>query len=399
MSILDLSAVFNGSFSSIWIWGSKTAFSHFLVSYLENIGLGNRFAGFVDNDPEQQNKYILGYKIFSPKNFTSCYSEEDVVFISCTKEENYVSIKKQLAENDISQNIIYVNPTHFDGMYYKSGNHIEIGDETDETISKCCNYIDFQQDYFKLLMNKLDRHPNRFHRKDWEFVFISRVLDLNNMLIPGKTGLGFAVGTEPLPSYFASRGVKCLATDLWEKDIFGNINSDWGKTGQNAEGNINLLYHKNIISRELFDKNIVYRNLDMNRIPSDIGKFDFCWSSCAIEHVGNLELSKQFLKNMIQVLKPGGIAVHTTEFNLSSNEDTLTEGCSVIYRRKDLEELKNWFENNGCEMRLSFKRGCRKEDMYLPFPPYPIEDKRDHLSLLVDKFVCTSYGIVIKKLY
>ena len=52
------------------------------------------------------------------------------------------------------------------------------------------------------------------HRKQWEFVFIVSSLEKLGMLTPGKRGLVFAAGTEPLISYFASLGVEIVATDM-----------------------------------------------------------------------------------------------------------------------------------------------------------------------------------------
>ena len=171
------------------------------------------------------------------------------------------------------------------------------------------------------------------------------------MLKEGKKGLGFAVGTEPLPAYFASKGCNILATDL------GSDNEDasgWITTGQNASGNKNILNGNNLCSEEVFNERVKYRNLNMNDITTDINGFDFCWSSCAIEHVGSLEKSKLFLKNMMKTLKPGGIAIHTTEFNLSSDEDTIMDGDSVIYRKKDTIEIAEWLRSEGHEINIDF---------------------------------------------
>jgi len=172
----------------------------------------------------------------------------------------------------------------------------------------------------------------------------------------------------------------------------------WANSGQNAGGDINKLWRPSILSKDDFDKHVIYRDVDMNEIPADIGQFDFCWSSCAIEHVGGLELSKRFLKNMINVLKPGGIAVHTTEFNLWSNEDTIEDGISVIYRRKDFEELKDWYSQHDCSLELSFKRGTGSVEMFLPLPPYEDGDTRNHLNLIIGQYASTSYALIIKKL-
>jgi hypothetical protein len=52
------------------------------------------------------------------------------------------------------------------------------------------------------------------HRKFWEFAYISQCLEERGMLQPGRRGLGFGVGREPLASVFAKRGCAIVATDL-----------------------------------------------------------------------------------------------------------------------------------------------------------------------------------------
>ena len=81
------------------------------------------------------------------------------------------------------------------------------------------------------------------------------------------------------------------------------------------------------------------RSVDMNSIPDDIEGYDFTWSACAFEHLGSIDKGLEFVKNSLKCLKPGGIAVHTTEFNASSDQNTLTSGPTVLFRKKDLELL------------------------------------------------------------
>jgi hypothetical protein len=72
----------------------------------------------------------------------------------------------------------------------------------------------------------------------------------------------------------------------------------------------------------------------MNHMPNDLKDFDFVWSSCSIEHLRSIEAGTLFMET--GCLRPGGVAVHTTEYNVSSNEDTLMAGSAVIFRRRDL---------------------------------------------------------------
>lgn len=373
---------------NVWVWGAKNNSASLLSRVL--IYSKANFLGFIDNDQRIQNSNICGYKVYSPEDFLLSYSPQDMIFICSTSSKSKEEIEAHLLSFGIKHNLVSIEKL---GIQGKWGNFITVGDEP-KLISKCCNYFDFEQDWFKTLMKKLSLTSNRAHRKDWEFCFISHVLDTKKMLEKGKRGLGFAVGMEPLPSFFASKGCSIVASDLWKENEF-NL---WAQTAQNALGDKSKLYFSDIIKKDDFEERVSYINLDMNNIPDDIGEFDFCWSSCAIEHVGSLELSKQFMKNMIRVLRPGGLAVHTTEFNLWSNEDTIEKGLSVIYRKKDFEELRDWYEHNGCEIELSFKRGSRPVETYLPFPPYSKDDTRDHLNLIIDNYASTSYGIIVKKL-
>lgn len=70
-----------------------------------------------------------------------------------------------------------------------------------------------------------------------------------------------------------------------------------------------------------------------------------------------MELAKEFLLNQMECLRPGGIAVHTTEYNLSSNDKTVEEGETVIFRKKDIEELVQVMGDHGYEMMVDFNPG------------------------------------------
>ena len=57
-----------------------------------------------------------------------------------------------------------------------------------------------------------------------------------------------------------------------------------------------------------------FRAVDMNDIPPDLRGFDFTWSSCALEHLGTLRAGADFVVEQMTCLRPGGVAVHTTEY-------------------------------------------------------------------------------------
>ena len=95
----------------------------------------------------------------------------------------------------------------------------------------------------------------------------------------------------------------------------------------------------------------------------------------------------------MRCLKPGGIAVHTTEFNCSSNDATLTEGGTVLFRRRDFEEIAKRLRADGHQIDLDFTAGSLPADRHVDLPPY---EQNVHLKLMYDQYVISSFGIVVQ---
>lgn len=234
--------------------------------------------------------------------------------------------------------------------------------------------------------------PWKLHRKLWEFGFICQALYERGMLVEGKKGLGFAVGEEPLPALFASRGCSIVATDLEATDSRAQV---WADTAQLAVS-VDKLERPGICAPELFRERVSFRPVDMNRIPADLSDFDFTWSSCSFEHCGSIELGLEFIVNQMKCLRPGGVAVHTTEFNLTSNDKTLTEGGTVIFRKRDIDELVRRLEKDGHFVEpLNYALGSSSGDTHIDTFPYAEEP---HLKLLLaERFVSTSIALIVTK--
>ena len=228
------------------------------------------------------------------------------------------------------------------------------------------------------------------HRKVWEWVYILEVLKQHGMLAEGKRGLGFGCGTEPLSALMASMGCEILATDLDEETA---QKQGWWKTHQHA-GGLAQLNEAQICDPDLFAKKVSYRSCDMNAVPNDLRDFDFVWSSCSLEHLGSLENGLEFIERSIDCLKPGGVAVHTTEFNLGTNDKTLESRATVAYRKKDIEGLALRLIGKGYKIPLiNFSPGDRMLDRVVDRPPY----RHSHLKLLVSRHLLTSIGLFVVK--
>jgi len=236
------------------------------------------------------------------------------------------------------------------------------------------------------------REAPRMHRKQWEFCYILQALETRGMLAPGKRGLGFGVGREPLAAVFASRGVSVLATDLEPE---GARQAGWVATAQHAVSKA-ALNDRGICDPETFEKLVEFRFMDMNAIDQDlVGQFDFVWSACALEHLGSIRRGLEFVVNSVRCLKPGGVAVHTTEFNCSSNRDTLDNASTVLFRKRDFLLLERRLKLMGAEMAFNFNLGEQPLDRHVDVPPYSTDS---HLKLQIMRWATTSFGLIVHKL-
>ncbi|MEP0391866.1 MAG: class I SAM-dependent methyltransferase [Erythrobacter sp.] len=260
----------------------------------------------------------------------------------------------------------------------------------DTPVSQACTQAQMESEIYADWCAHFNEKP-WLHRKQWEFVYILQSLHLGGMMEPGKRGLGFGVGGEPLPALFAEKGMSILGTDLDPEHAQG---LGWIETDQHAASK-NAMNNRGICSPEKFERLVDFRSMDMNALDPEIsGQFDFCWSACALEHLGSIEKGLKFIENSIDTLRPGGLAVHTTEFNCSSNASTLDNTSTVLFRRRDFERLGRRLARQGHTLTFNFDTGDQPADQHIDVPPYT---QNPHLKLQIAEWVTTSYGITVRK--
>lgn len=268
--------------------------------------------------------------------------------------------------------------------------NIPLPNDLDKRNSELCKAKDFYRDWYKRWCTEIGEPP-RFHRKQWEFVYIMQALWERGCLQEGKRGLVFAVGSEPLPAVFANYGCNILATDIFPDD---GISKGWNNDNQLCFG-LDSLYKSAICDRQTFDNRVEYQAVDMNNIPADLRNFDFNWSSCSFEHLGTIEKGFSFLKNQLKTLKNRGWAVHTTEYNITSNHETQDNNDTVIYRQRDINKIVSDLKKEGHLVEeLDFSLGGLPEDFQVDIEPH-LQDV--HLKLQIGNYVATSFGLIIQK--
>ena len=258
--------------------------------------------------------------------------------------------------------------------------------------SRLCRQGDFATDGFRYWITEM-HHPLQMNRKLWEWFFTADALYQRDMLQPGRRGLGFGVGREPLSALFAARGCDILATDM---SVDSATVAGWAGAGQHA-GALGELNTLGICQAADFAERVSFRPMNMNDIPLDLtDSFDFCWSSCALEHLGSLEHGMRFVEAAMRILKPGGVAVHTTEYNMSSVDGTFEAPELSLYRKTDLESLVGRLGAAGHMVEpFDWTHGSGFADGYVDLPPYfstPL-----HIRLRIAQFDCTSIGFIVHK--
>lgn len=145
-----------------------------------------------------------------------------------------------------------------------------------------------------------------FHRKVWEFNQALYGLRRLRRLAPQATALGIGCGHEELMYFFANRIARVIATDLYEGSWIG------------GESDADVLAHPAKYAPFKYrEDHLEVRRMDGLALDAETGTFDFVFCLSSIEHFGQLQDKLQALREMFRVLKPGGVAVLTTEVVLN----------------------------------------------------------------------------------
>jgi SAM-dependent methyltransferase len=150
------------------------------------------------------------------------------------------------------------------------------------------------------------------HRKDWEWALGIVAMQRFGKLNKKSTAIGVGCGTEPIPFYLANKLNHVYATDLYEG------NEDWKKAApadfpENPKKYAAFPYKEDALK-------VLRMNGTKLEFPSE--SFDIAFSFSSIEHFGGKNHSGALssLREMERVLKPGGLAVISTEYILNDKE-------------------------------------------------------------------------------
>lgn len=225
-------------------------------------------------------------------------------------------------------------------------------------------------------------------RKLWEWCYILRAAEQHGKLVPGAKAVGFGVGSEPLPAALAKFGLSVLATDRAPE-----ASADWAVAGQHMH-DLRSLSKSDVVSDDALQRLVRIRHVDMNSIPDDLGRFDLVWSACALEHLGTPQAGLDFVVRTLDLLRPGGLAVHTTELELTRRADTADYGHLAVYRTSDLDDLVARVRNAGFETTTNWYVAMdTATDRFVSTPPHDTP----HLKLTIGASVSTFVGLIVRR--
>jgi len=233
---------------------------------------------------------------------------------------------------------------------------------------------DFREEWLTLAAAQLCHpQPPPVHRKLWEHavvLHVYRTLQAARQLPVRPRVLGFGVGQEPLPSWFAAHGASVLATDK----AAGTSNPGWAATGQHASS-VADLPRLSYVSPEEMAAAVSFCAIDMADLPSSLlhGERDMIWSCGSSEHIGGVETSLAFFARAMAALRPGGVAVHTTEYEYSHAPGlpVLDTPDLVLFRDEHLSDLADrLFAQGDTLLPLDAAPGDEPADLYVDRPPY-----------------------------
>ena len=174
-----------------------------------------------------------------------------------------------------------------------------------KAFSKLCDAFDWFDPEFDRIVSAELEDPPRLHRKQWEFAQIFRALQGLGCLNPRSSGLSMGGGHERL-LYAVARHVGHLTvTDLYESG------SAWDEA-RIDDPDRSL---KAAAPFEIDPSRLTARRMDMRALEFPDGSFEFCYSSCAIEHIGEHDDFLRHLQEVRRVLTDDGVYVLTTEFH------------------------------------------------------------------------------------
>jgi hypothetical protein len=252
----------------------------------------------------------------------------------------------------------------------------------EKPVSQLCTASQFDEPAFAEVMTAMGL-TRRMHRRLWQHVYVVSVFATLGCIGKGRSAIGLGVTRDRIAALLASRGVEVMA-----------MGRPGAVTPEEARGGYHLFFPE-VVRIEDFDLLVHFAEADLTDPELDLGgPYDMCWSCATAQHMGGMDKVLGLVEGSLNLLKPGGVAVHTMDFNVGSDADTVETKELTIPRRRDIEALVARLVRAGHEvLPLNLYPGHDVADGLVDMPPYGLP----HLKLQVGDHVVTSVGIAVRR--
>jgi SAM-dependent methyltransferase len=194
-------------------------------------------------------------------------------------------------------------------------------------LSKLCDAADwFRPDIKEIITNELREIP-RFHRKQWESAMIFLALRQAGKLRPDNVGLSMGGGKELVLYALAPHLRQLVVTDLYDTQ------TDWD-CAKTDDPDTFIRQNKPF---PVDDEKLKALRMDMRQLTFPDRSFDFCYSTCAVEHIGKREDFLRHFNEVARVLKDDGLYVFTTE--VLYGDQTIEDEHNYVFSLRELHEI------------------------------------------------------------
>ncbi|ATU94002.1 class I SAM-dependent methyltransferase [Phyllobacterium zundukense] len=166
--------------------------------------------------------------------------------------------------------------------------------------------------------------------KQWECAMMLRTLSDHGLIRPGALLAGIGAGTEETTFALAAKGCVVFPTDRYLE------NTPWSDVAPAG-----MMVRPAQFSQYDYPRGSVipvHTDARVLSLPTDF--FDGVYSAGSIEHFGSLEAVAASAEEIGRILKPGGVAVISTEFRLDGPMDKrwFTDDC-ILFTPSLLQEF------------------------------------------------------------
>ncbi len=166
------------------------------------------------------------------------------------------------------------------------------------------------------------RKQGLIHRKDWEWALGVMAMERFGKLKKDNVAIGIGAGREEILFYLANKVSRVYATDLYD-----------GKGWKNFAPTDFLRDPKKYAPFPYDEDALTVLRMDGSKLDFPDETFDIAFSFSSIEHFGgeNHSGALKAMREIERVLKPGGIAIITTEYILNDKEHPEFFNKKTIY--------------------------------------------------------------------